>query len=305
MLKGKAGIVTGAGRGIGRAIALALADAGAALIVNDIAGSHEAGQRPAEGVAANIRAAGGQAVANYGSVADWDAAHAMVQQAVDAFGQLDFVVNNAGVVRDVIFHKMTEQQWDDVISVHLKGAFCVTRAAAPLLRAGGGGAIVNMTSTSGLVGSLGQVNYATAKLGLIAFTRGVALDMQRFGVRANAVAPFAWTEMTASIPARADPVSQRRRAHIQATRPEHVAPLVVFLASDASAAVNGQTFISRGDEVGLFAPPEPLRSMHRGGGWTAEALAETIPAAFATSFVPLRVTADLYAYDPLILPQGR
>ncbi len=300
MLKGKVGIVTGAGRGIGRAIAAALADAGAALIVNDLAGPDEGGERPAEQVAAELRASGGQAVANYGSVSDWEAAHAMVQQAVDAFGRLDFVVNNAGVVRDVIFHKMTEQQWDDVISVHLKGAFCVTRAAAPVLRAGGGGAIVNMTSTSGLVGSLGQVNYATAKLGLIAFTRGVALDMQRFGVRANAVAPFAWTEMTASIPAKDDPVSKRRRAHIQATKPEHVAPLVVFLASEASAAVNGQTFVSRGDEVGLFAPPEPLRSVHRGGGWSPEALAEVIPAAFATSFVPLRVTSDLYGYDPLV-----
>lgn len=300
MLQGKAGIVTGAGRGIGRAIAMGLADAGAAVLVNDLAPPDEGGARPADQVVAEIRAAGGQAAANFDSVASWDAAHAMVQQAVDTFGQLDFVVNNAGVVRDVIFHKMTEQQWDDVINVHLKGAFCVTRAAAPVLRAGGGGAIVNMTSTSGIVGSLGQVNYATAKLGLVAFTRGVALDMQRFGVRANAIAPFAWTEMTASIPQRPDPVSQRRRAHLQATRPEHIAPLVVFLVSDAAAEVNGQTFVSRGDEVGLFAPPQPLRSIQRGGGWTPEALADVLPAAFGPSFVPLRVTADLYGYDPLV-----
>ena len=300
MLKGKAGIVTGAGAGIGRAIAHALAQAGASVVVNDIAGAAEDGQRPAEAVAADIRASGGQAVANFASVADWDAAHEMVQQSVDAFGGLDFVVNNAGVVRDVIFHKMTEQQWDDVISVHLKGSFCMSRAAAPVLRAGGGGAIVNMTSTSGLVGSLGQVNYGTAKLGLIALTRGVALDMKRFGVRANAVAPFAWTGMTSGIPVRDDPVSKKRRANLQATQPEHVAPLVVSLVSDAAAEVNGQTFVSRGDEVGLFAPPEPLRSAHRSGGWTPEALAEVIPDAFATSFVPLRVTADLYAYDPIV-----
>ena len=300
MLQGKAGIVTGAGRGIGRAIALGLAQAGAAVVVNDLAPADDSGERPADQVVAEIRAAGGQAAANFDSVADWDAAHAMVQQAVDTFGRLDFVVNNAGVVRDVIFHKMTEQQWDDVINVHLKGAFCVTRAAAGVLRAGGGGAIVNMTSTSGIVGSLGQVNYATAKLGLVAFTRGVALDMQRFGVRANAIAPFAWTEMTASIPERPDPVSQRRRAHLQSTRPEHIAPLVVFLVSDAAAEVNGQTFVSRGDEVGLFAPPQPLRSIQRSGGWTPEALADVLPASFGPSFVPLRVTADLYGYDPLV-----
>ena len=303
MLQGKVGIVTGAGRGIGAAIARHLAAQGAAVIVNDIGAALDGAstaERPADEVVREIVAAGGRAAANFGSVSSWDDAHAMVAQAVDSFGRIDFVVNNAGIVRDVMFHKMSEADWDSVIDVHLKGNFCMCRAAAERFRAQGSGAFVNMTSTSGLIGNLGQSNYAAAKLGIVALTRSIALDMQRFGVRANAVAPFAWTRMTATIPAGTDAASQARVERLKRMTPEQIAPLVAFLASDAAKDVNGQVFAARGAEVALFSLPAPTRSIHAAGGWTAESLAEILPAAMRAQFEPLRVTGDVFGYPPLL-----
>ena len=303
MLQGKVGIVTGAGRGIGAAIAQLLAAKGASVVVNDLGASLDgsaSAERPADEVVRGIVAQGGKAVANFDSVSSWDGAHAMVAQAVEAFGRIDFVVNNAGIVRDVMFHKMSEQDWDAVIDVHLKGAFCVCRAAAERFRAQGSGAVVNMTSTSGIIGSLGQANYAAAKLGIVALTRAIALDMKRFGVRANAVAPFAWTRMTATIPAGEDAASKARVERLKQMTPEQVAPLVAFLLSDAAAEVNGQVFVARGAEVSLFSLPQPTRSIHQAGGWTPETLAEVLPAAMRGQFEALRVTGDVYGYPPLL-----
>ncbi len=293
-LAGKVGIVTGAGRGIGAAIARFLAAEGAAVVVNDC-DTAAAGE-----VVAEIAAAGGQAAANGASVADWNAAFALVEQAVATFGRVDFVINNAGIVRDGMFHKMSESDWDSVINVHLKGTFCVCRAAAERFRVQGSGAIVNMTSTSGLIGNLGQANYAAAKLGIVALTRSIAIDMQRFGVRANAVAPFAWTRMTATIPTSDDPKQLARIERLKQMSPEQIAPLVAFLVADASHDVNGQVFAVRGTEISLFSLPAPKRALHRAGGWTVAALADQLPDALRRDFVPLQVTGDVFGYPPLL-----
>lgn len=298
MLAGKVGIVTGAGRGIGREFALAMARAGASLVVNDAGVAVDGtalAEEPAEAVAADIQAAGGRAVANRGSVASWQDARAMVTAALDAFGRLDFVVNNAGILRDVIFHKMSEADWDDVMAVHLKGTFCVSRAAADVFRRQQYGAVLNMTSTSGLIGTFGQANYAAAKLGVVGLTRSIALDMRRFNVRANAIAPFAWTRMTETIPD--DGADSPRVERLQALRAEHIAPLALYLVSDAAAAVSGQVFAVRGAEIVLFSLPRPVDSIHQPGGWTPATVAERI-ADLSPFFVPLETTSDVFPGEP-------
>jgi NAD(P)-dependent dehydrogenase (short-subunit alcohol dehydrogenase family) len=297
ILAGRVGIVTGAGRGIGRAFALAMARAGASIVVNDAGVAVDGASladAPADTVVAEIRAGGGQAIADGGSVARWADAHALVTAALDTFGRLDFIVNNAGILRDVIFHKMTESDWDDVIAVHLKGTFNVSRAAADVFRRQEHGAVLNMTSTSGLIGTFGQANYAAAKLGIVGLTRSIALDMRRFNVRANAIAPFAWTRMTETI---ADAGADSPRVErLQTLRAEQIAPLAVYLVSDA-AAVSGQVFAVRGAEIVLFSLPRPVASIHQPGGWTPAAVEERI-AELAPSFVPLETTSDVFPGEP-------
>lgn len=298
-LAGKCGVVTGGGQGIGAAICKELARLGAAVVVNDL-GAGLRGQ--ADGVdsagelAAAILASGGRAVANRASVADFAGAQSMIDDCLQAFGRVDFVIHNAGIVRDVIFHKMSEDDFDRVIAVHLKGCFNICRAAAPVFRQQAGGSIIAMTSTSGLIGNIGQSNYAAAKLGIVGLIKGIALDLQRFGVRANAISPFAWTRMTASIPAG----DEARLQRLQKLDPAQVAPLAALLCSDASREITGQVFAVRGSEIVLFEPFRPARSLHRQGGWSAQDLAETLPAAFKSSFAPLHVTADVFGYDPLL-----
>jgi NAD(P)-dependent dehydrogenase (short-subunit alcohol dehydrogenase family) len=301
MLDGKVALVTGAGRGIGRATALAMAAEGARVIVNDhgVTGDgRDASSEPADEVVAEIRAAGGEAIGNAGSVAVYADAEKMIQEGLDLWGRLDVVVNNAGILRDKIFHKMTEEDWDAVIAVHLKGTFNTTRVAATAFRAQGSGSVVNFTSSSGLIGNLGQTNYGAAKLGIVAFTRNAALDMTRYNVRCNAIAPFAWTRMTASIPGADDPTNTRVQ-NLKKLSPEQIAPLAVFLASDAAKDVNGQVFGVRGHEIVLFSLPAPVRSLHRSGGWTPQQVAETLPGALATSFTPLKTSGEVFCYEPL------
>ena len=301
MMDGKVALVTGAGRGVGRGIALAMADAGAAVVVNDLGVSLSGEGRdvsPAQQVVDEITAAGGRAIADGHSVADRDGAHAMIQTAIDTFGQIDAVVNNAGNLRDVLFHKMAEDDFDAVVAVHLKGTFNVSRAAAPHFRQQASGAYVHMTSTSGLIGNLGQANYAAAKLGIAALSKSIALDMQRFGVRSNAVAPFAWTRMIDSIPT--DTPEQRKRVDgLKTLVPEKIAPFVVALTSDEGASVTGQIFGVRNNEIYLFSQPRPIRTAHAPGGWTPEAVAAEVFPAFEDAFYPLHRSADVFIWDPI------
>ncbi len=301
LLENKTVIVTGAGRGVGRAIALAAADAGACVAVNDIGVSLEGdatGESPADDVVAEIRAAGGNAIALKQSVADWGAAHAMVQETVDTFGGIDAVINNAGNLRDVIFHKMSEEDFDAVINVHLKGTFNMSRAAAPYFKNQNGGAFLHMTSTSGLVGNFGQANYCAAKLGIVGLSKAIALDMQRFGVRSNAVAPFAWTRMVSSIPTDT-PKQQKRVEGLKKLVPERLAPFAVAICSDQAKHVSGQVFGVRNNEIYLFSQSRPLRTAHSSDGWTPETVAERVFPMFENDFYSLQRSGDVFTWDPV------
>ena len=301
LLEGKVALVTGGGRGIGKGIALAMAAAGAKLVINDLGASLDgqtAGEQPAREVAAAIRAMGGEAIIDAGSVAEWGAAHQMVEAAVNAFGRIDIVVNNAGILRDVMFHRMSEAEFDQVLGVHLKGSFNVSRAAAPHFKQQGSGVYVHMSSTSGLIGNFGQANYSAAKLGIVALSKSIALDMQKFGVRSNAVAPFAWTRMIDSIPS--DTPEQKRRVDgLKKLVPERVAPFVVGLCADAARDVSGQVFGVRNNEIFLFSQPRPIRSAHCGEGWTPEGIVETALPMLRASFFPLDRSGDVFTWDPV------
>jgi len=301
LLDGKVAVVTGSGRGIGRAIALEMAKAGAKVVVNDVGAAvsgegHDEG--PAMQVVREIEAMNGQgtAAANTDSVAEWDAAQRIVQTAIDKFGQIDIVVNNAGILRDRMFHYMSPEEWDAVLKVHLYGAFYVSRAAIPHFRKQLSGAYVHMTSTSGLIGSVGQTNYGAAKLGIAGLSRNIAMDMQRYNVRSNCIGPHAFSRMIESIPGTPPEVLEKRA---QMTRPDQVAILATFLASEAAKDFSGQILGARGNEVYLYNQPRPIRTMHKGEGWTPDTMAEILPAALKTSLTPLERTRDVYAWEAI------
>ena len=300
MMQGKVAVVTGAGRGVGRGVALELARAGAAVVVNDLGVnlSGEGESAVADEVVAEIEALGGRAVASRDSVASWDGAHKIVQAALDSFGRIDAVVNNAGNLRDSLFHKITEEEFDSVLAVHLKGSFNVSRAAAPHFKVQASGAYVHMTSTSGLIGNFGQANYSAAKLGIVGLSKSIALDMQRFNVRSNAVAPFAWTRMIDSIPTNT-PEQQKRVEGLKKLVPEKIAPFVVALLSDAGQNVTGQIFGVRNNEIFLFSQPRPIRAAHASEGWTPETVAQRVFPMFANDFFPLHRSADVFSWDPV------
>lgn len=301
MLSGRVVAVTGAARGIGREIALLAAREGASVVVNDYGVSADGetpDAAPALAVVAQIKSGGGRAVANVSSIADPAGARSIIDDGVAAFGRIDAVVNNAGFLRDRIFHKLSGKDWDDVIDVHLNGYFYVSKAAAGYFKEQGSGAYVHFTSTSGLIGNVGQANYAAAKMGVVGLSNAIALDMQRFGVRSNCIAPFAWSRMTATIPAETE-AEKLRVERFKSMSADKIAPLAVFLASDAAAAVSGQIFCVRKNEIFLFAPPRPIRSMHRADGWTPSSIATELLPAFQPSFHPLQRSADIFAWDPV------
>jgi NAD(P)-dependent dehydrogenase (short-subunit alcohol dehydrogenase family) len=288
LLEGKVAVVTGAGRGIGREVALAFAANGASVVVNDIGaslGGASTEGNPAQDVVAEIEALGGRAVADGNSVSSWNSAQQIVAAAIEKFGGIDVVVNNAGIIRDAIVHKMAPEDFDAVIDVHLRGSFYVSRAAAEHFRAQNGGCYVHMTSSAGLIGNIGQANYMSAKMGIVGLSRSLAQDLQRYGVRSNCIAPFAKTRMTESVDAPADQKAARA-AKIAGWKTEAVATLAVTLASDACAGISGQIFGARGGEVFVFSQPRPVRSVHKDGGWTAEGLGKVLPK-FEAVYAPL------------------
>jgi 3-oxoacyl-[acyl-carrier protein] reductase len=300
-LSGKVAVVTGAGRGIGRSEAMLLAQQGAKVVVNDLGGGPIGGgadDRVASQVVEEIRAAGGEAVANFDNVATMEGGARIIKAAVDSFGRLDILINNAGIVRPRIIYNMSEGDWDDVIAVHLKGHFSTIRAAAMIFREQKSGVIVNTASESGL-GHLGQSSYSAAKEGIVGLTRTIARDLGKFNVRCNAIRPRAATRL---FDEEAQKAMERTRAMMGErgvpvpmpnpldNKPEQVAALVVWLCTDAAANVNGRTFVVGGEMVGLYPEPEPIRTMIHEDGWDLDALDRTAPtqliAGLRNEFIP-------------------
>lgn len=297
MLEDKVVVITGAGSGIGREFALAFAAQGARIVVNDLDRTEDGGSA-AEEVVSQIRATGGQAVASVESVAEWDSAQRIVAAAMDSFGRIDSVINNAGIVRDRFFFNMSLEEWQAVINVHLNGSFYVARAAAPHFKAQASGSYVHMTSTSGLIGNPGQANYSAAKLGLVGLSKSIALDMARYNVRSNCIAPFAWTAMTSSVPTDT-PEAAARMEKLKTMEPRKIAPLALYLASDAGAKVSGQIFGVRANEIYLYSQSRMIRSVHRSEGWTPETIAEHGIPALSSSFYENIPSPQLTTWDPL------
>lgn len=301
LLEDKVIVVTGAGAGVGRGIAIEAARQGAKVIVNDLGVSMDgsgASAGPAQQVVAEIEALGGTASANTDSVAEWEGAQRIIQQAIDLYGRIDGVVNNAGNLRDVLFHKMTEEEFDAVIKVHLKGTWNVSRAAAPHFKEQQSGAFVHMTSTSGLIGNLAQANYMSAKMGIVGLSKSISLDLQRFNVRSNCIAPFAFTRMVSSIPADTPEGKARMEVNMR-LEADKIAPFTLALLTDGASHVSGQIFAVRNNEIFLFSQPRPIRTAHNSDGWTVETCLERAIPMFESSFYPLDKSRDVFTWDPV------
>jgi NAD(P)-dependent dehydrogenase (short-subunit alcohol dehydrogenase family) len=291
VLDGKVVLVTGGGNGIGRECALIAAREGAKVLVNDLGGGERGGDEgsagPAEAVAQEIRAAGGEAVANSESVTNMAAVRGMVEQAMDTLGGLHAVINPAGILRDTMFHKMADEDWDVVVEVHLRGSYNVCRATIEHFRNQNEGSYVLFTSTSGLIGNIGQSNYAAAKLGIMGLSRVIALENVSRNVRSNIIAPIAWTRLIATVPAKDEATAARMKAMQTALRPDQPAKLAVALASPAAKNVNGQIFGARAETLELFSQPRPVETMTATETWTVDSiLSEALPK-MASKFTPL------------------
>jgi NAD(P)-dependent dehydrogenase (short-subunit alcohol dehydrogenase family) len=283
-LDGRIAIVTGAGRGIGRSVAGLLAREGAAVVVNDLGAAldgsgSDAG--PAQQAADEITATGGTAIANGADVSDHSAAEELIKAAISEFGRLDVLVNVAGILRDRMVFNMTEQEWDDVIRVHLKGSFNTTKFASAYWRSlrdeSAQNRIINFTSVSGLHGAPGQPNYAAAKMGIVGLTYSTAHALAKYGVTVNAISPGAATRMTDSVP------TGRQRARTAAAderSPDNVAPVVAYLASERSGWISGRIVHAAGYEVSLYSNPEPLIRLIGTGPWALDQLSEIVERSF-------------------------
>jgi NAD(P)-dependent dehydrogenase (short-subunit alcohol dehydrogenase family) len=291
MLEGKVAICTGAARGVGAEVAKLMAKEGAKIMIVDpgVGGAGEGGgEAPAQAMADEIKAEGGEAVANFGSVAKFDDCLKMVQQARDELGGLHIVFNAAGILRDKMFHNMFPEDWQAVIDVHLTGHFNINRAAINLFREQNYGRMILVSSTSGLLGNIGQVNYGSAKMGVVAMARIIAMENQSKGITANVIAPSADTRMTRSVPTPKDPAAAAaREERLRRSRADAIAPLCVFLASEQASYVNGQVFHQRAAELSLYSHPRPVRMVHHNGGWTPQLIAEVGMPSLQSGFTSL------------------
>ena len=301
-LDGKVVLITGAARGIGRECALLAAKEGARVVVNDLGGGVRGDDDapdlgPAQETVEEIRTAGGEAIANSGSVSDRADAKAVVEQALDEFGGLHAVINPAGILRDKMFHKMDDSDWDAVIDVHLNGHYNIARAAIGHFREQEEGAFVMFTSTSGLIGNIGQANYAAAKMGIVGLSRIIAMEGAAKNVRSNVIAPFAWTRMIATIPVKDEASEKRVKMFQEKMRADQVATAAVSLA--AAKEVSGQIFAVRGNELFLMSQPRPVRGIGRLEGWTPETLVNEGLQALSGQFEDLGATNSVFSWDPV------
>ncbi|HUJ02859.1 MAG TPA: SDR family NAD(P)-dependent oxidoreductase [Rhizomicrobium sp.] len=303
VLEGKVVLVTGGANGIGKECALLAAKEGASVVVNDlggaVAGGDEGSAGPAEQVAAEIRKGGGRAVSNSESVTSRPGVAHMIAQAMDEFKGLHAIINPAGILRDTMFHKMTDEDWDKVIEVHLQGSYNVCHAAVNHFREQQEGSFVLFTSTSGLIGNIGQANYAAAKMGIVGLSRIIAMEGLQKNVRSNTIAPFAWTRMIATIPIKDEASAKRVERMKNMMRADQVAQLAVALASPATKDVSGQIFAARGNEVFLMSQPRPVRGIGKVEGWTPETIANHCMPALKPSFHDLGATTSVFGWDPI------
>jgi NAD(P)-dependent dehydrogenase (short-subunit alcohol dehydrogenase family) len=295
LLEGKVAVVTGSGRGIGRGIALALAREGAKVVINDVGCAVDGrgtADDPAAQVVKEIKALGSDAAPNYDSVSDFAAAANIVRTAVENFGRIDILVNNAGIVRDRSIGKMSEEEFDAVIAVHLKGTFNCGRHAIPLMREQGYGRIINITSSAGLRGNFGQSNYGAAKAGIMGLTLVWAIELERYGITVNAMAPAGMTRMTGTIPGvdKDNPPPE--------LDPELNGPLIAFLGSERAANVNGQIFGRRGFGYTLFQQLRPIAMMYKPGGLTASEIADNFNGVFLEHLQPIGIPGMRLAAEP-------
>ncbi len=302
-MDGKTVIVTGGAGGIGKECALLAAREGAKVVVNDLGGSvkgDDSGSAgPAQLVADEITAAGGEAVSNSDSVTDMNGAKAMVEQALDTFGGLHAVISPAGILRDKIFHKMADEDWHAVIDVHLTGTYNMTKAAVNHFREQEEGSFVLFTSTSGLIGNVGQANYAAAKMGIAGLSRIVAMEGVNKNVRSNVIAPFAWTRMIATIPVKDEASAERVDRMKNMMRADQVAQLAVGLAAPGSDDVSGQIFVARGNEIFLMSQPRPIRGIGKIEGWTPETVINHALKAMKPDMYELGATTSVFGWDPI------
>jgi NAD(P)-dependent dehydrogenase (short-subunit alcohol dehydrogenase family) len=289
VLDGKVVLVTGGGNGIGRECARIAAREGARVVVNDLGGSERGGDTgtpgPAETVAADIRAAGGVAVANSDSVTSTNAVKGMLEQALDTFGGLHVVINPAGILRDTMFHKMPDEDWEVVLDVHLRGSYNVCRATIEHFRNQQDGNYVLFTSTSGLIGNVGQANYAAAKLGIMGLSRIIAMEGASKNVRSNIIAPTAWTRLIATIPIKDDAGAKFIERMKDTMRPDQPAKLAVALA--ASNDISGQIFGARGENLELYSQPRPVETLTAKDTWTVAEIIQAVFPRMREKFTPL------------------